>query len=195
MKAGDFILLVREDLQEKSQHWTPESLLAKLKASYVALQFDLPYFVSRIEIDIKEGKQEYYLDYVALKNISLKVDGVALKYASPEYFYATSNKSLYTFEQNKLIINMVPIKDSVASLVCKFEKNIVNENCEIEIPHNWLKALRLHFLSEIHEKPTRNTKERVLSVHYIKLYEREIYKLKSEQKTRPTGITSKFQRI
>ncbi|MGB3988533.1 MAG: hypothetical protein WBK67_02450 [Minisyncoccales bacterium] len=195
MKASDFILQTRADLQEKSEHWKDEELLIKLQRAYVSLQFDLPCFIARENIDIVEGKQDYYLTYTPLKNVGLIVDGRNREFSATESFYITPNENSYTFEENLLILGFVPKTQGAATIVYKYSKELVNENCEIEIPLIHHKALRLLFMSEIHEKPTRNTKERVLSVHYIKLYEQEIAKLKVEQKVRAKNITSKYQRI
>ena len=70
MIVSDFILQVKDDLQEKSTHWTVESLFLKLQDAYVDLQFDLPYFMAMENIAIEQGKSEYYLNNIFLKDIS-----------------------------------------------------------------------------------------------------------------------------
>ncbi|MBE0498571.1 MAG: hypothetical protein IBX43_04940 [Campylobacterales bacterium] len=197
MKAVDFILQTRADLQEKSEHWRDEELLIKLQRCYVSLQFDLPFFITSKLLEIEKGITEYYLDMLPLKNISFKMknDASPFTFASIENFYAMPKDRTYTFSGEKIIINTTLPVEGFATLVCRYQKEISTTNCEIELPANYHKALRLLFLSEIHEKPTRNTKERVLSTHYIKLYDKEIYKLKTEQKTRPKNVTSNYQRI
>ena len=195
MRASDFILQTRADLQEKSQHWKNEELLVKLQRVYISLQFDLPCFVSKTEIDIKKGITEYYLEHIALKNISFKIDGNALSYADIEHFYTSTHKSLYVFSDKKVLINKIPLKDMESTLIYKYQKELSNINCEIEIPTNWHRALRLLFLSDIYEKPKSNSKDRNLSAYYLKLYDKELYKLKTEQKIRPKNITSNYQGI
>lgn len=195
MTARDFILQTRSDLQEKSEHWKDEELLIKLQRAYVSLQFDLPCFIARQSITTIEGKQEYYLNFTPIKNITLSIDSRSLDFTTLENFYIQANENSYTFDSNLLLLGFVPSTPLVVTVVYKFAKELVTENCEIEIPILHYKALRLLFMSEIHEKPTRNTKERVLSVHYIKLYEQELMRLKVQQKIRAKNITSNYQRF
>ena len=195
MKASDFILQTRADLQEKSEHWKDEELLLKLQRAYISLQFDLPFFIAKENIDIQEGTQEYYLKHTPISNISLKIDSFNIEYSLNENFYSQQKENSYTFEENILVIGFIPNFTAIGLIVYKYAKELANANCEIEIPLIYYKALRLLFMSEIHEKPTRNTKERVLSVHYINLYEKEIANLKVKQKKRAKNITSNYQRI
>jgi len=170
-------------------------LLIKLQRAYVSLQFDLPCFITKQNIDIAEGKQSYYLDFVPLANIALTIDNRVFEYTTVENFYTNAKEDSYSFNGNLLLIGFMPKSAATAALVYKYSKELANENCEIEIPLIYNKALRLLFMSEIHEKPTRNTKERVLSVHYIKLYEQELMRLKVQQKVRAKNITTNYQRI
>lgn len=195
MKATDFILQTRIDLQEKSEHWRDEELLLKLQRAYVSLQFDLPYFIARESVAITEGVQSYYLGFTPLKNVTLSVDGQVLEFTTLENFYVRNSEAHYTFDNNMLILGFVPTKAMDGVVVYKHAKELANVNCEIEIPITHYKALRLLFLSEIHEKPTRNSKERVLSLHYLKLYEQEMMRLKVLQPMRAKNITSNYQRI
>lgn len=195
MKATDFILQTRVDLQEKSEHWRDEELLLKLQRAYVSLQFDLPYFIARESVAITEGVQSYYLGFTPLKNVTLSVDGQVLEFTTLENFYVRNSEAHYTFDNNMLILGFVPTKAMDGVVVYKHAKELANVNCEIEIPITHYKALRLLFLSEIHEKPTRNSKERVLSLHYLKLYEQEMMRLKVLQPMRAKNITSNYQRI
>ena len=195
MKARDFILQTRTDLQEKSEHWRDEELLLKLQRAYISLQFDLPCFVARETLAITKGITSYYLNFVPLKNISMVVDGVSLAFTTIENFYAQPCEKCYTFENQSLLLGFVPLVNIEGVVVYKHAKELANENCEVEIPVTHHKALRLLFLSEIHEKPTRNSKERVLSSHYLKLYEQEMMRLKVLQPMRAKNITSNYQRI
>lgn len=195
MKAKDFIIQTRAELNEKTEFWKNEELLIKLQRSYNALQFDLPCFISKETLAIQKDKSQYYLQNKPIKNVGLKVDGMVFDYAEIENFYISLKQRQYTFQDDTLLLSQTPLKDGNAELVYKYIRELSNENCEIEIPLIYHKALRLLFMSEIHEKPTRNTKERVLSVHYIKLYDKEIHTLKVGQKLRPKNITSNYQRI
>ncbi|MDT8337571.1 MAG: hypothetical protein RQ763_00085 [Sulfurimonas sp.] len=195
MKASDFILQTRSDLQEKSEHWKDEELLLKLQRAYVSLQFDLPCFIAKQSIAIVDGKQEYYLDYTPIKNVALSIDNRSLDFATLEFFYVRANENSYTFDKNIMLLGFMPTNAMSATIVYKYAKELATENCEIEVPNTQYKALRLLFLSEIHEKPTRNSKERVLSLHYLRLYEQEMMKLKVLQPIRAKNITSNYQRI
>lgn len=195
MRATDFILQTRSDLQEKSEHWRDEELLLKLQRAYVSLQFDLPCFIARESVAITEGTQSYYLGFTPLKNVTFSVDERVLEFTTLENFYVRSSEAHYTFDNNMLLLGFVPTKAMDGVVVYRYAKELTNENCEIEIPIIHHKALRLLFLSEIHEKPTRNSKERVLSSHYLKLYEQEMMRLKVLQPIRAKNITSNYQRI
>ena len=196
MKAIDFILQTRVDLQEKSEHWKDKELFVKLQRAFVALQFDLPYFIHREILDIQEGKYEYYLTQKPLKNITFRIGNTKLSYCDTEYFYADDRLNSYTFLEDSVVIyDVSEVLPSQGMIAYKYEKELANEQCEIEIPTVHHEALRLLFLSKIHEKPTLNTKQRNLSLHYLQLYNNEVRKLRHEQKARPKNITSKFQRI
>jgi len=195
MKASDFILQTRVELNEKTEFWNDEELLIKLQRSYLALQYDLPFFTAKESLVIKKDKDEYYLLYTPLKSISLKIDGKVFDYADMDYFYVTEGANRYTFEGNKLILGFNPDKDMEAVIVYRHEKYLENANCNIETPSIYYKALRLMFMSEIHEKPTRNTKERNLNIHYLKLYDAELKNLRINKKMRPRNIQSNYQRI
>lgn len=193
MKANDFILQTRADLQEKSQHWKNEELFVKLQRCYIALQFDLPFFITRESVAIKKDKSEYHLLNTPLKNVGLKINSIPYDYIDIENFYTSTKEIQYSFDGNKLLISSVPTADSTAEVAYRYQKALENGNCEIETPSIYNKALRFLFLSDIHEKPTRNTKERDLSVHYLKLYKQEVKEQVINKKSRPKNITSKYQ--
>lgn len=196
MLAKDFITQTRIELDEKaSEHWSNEELFIKLQRSYVSLQYDIPFFLSTETVDIKKGITEYYLTYTALKNVGMSIDGTPYTYSDIENFYLSDTPRRYTFDENRMLLYPAPLEDASAVVVYRHEKRLENENCHIELPAYQHKALRLLFMSEIHEKPTRNTKERNLSLHYLKLYEAEKVKLKVEKKMRPRNITTNYQRI
>ncbi len=196
MLASDFILQTKSDLQEKSEHWTVEDLFIKLQRSYISLQSDLPYFMGMETVSIEKGKIEYRLENIFLKDVSFVIDGIKYEYDDIEnVFISTLSQNLYSYHDGKIILNKLPQKDSLSKIVYKYEKKLKNKNCFLEIPTNWHKALRLLFMSEIHEKPTRNTKERVLSEHYIKKYDKEVIKIKQLRKTVAKNVTSQYQRV
>lgn len=195
MRASDFILQTRVELNEKTEFWNDEELLIKLQRSYLALQYDLPFFTAKESLVIEKDKDEYYLLYTPLKSIILKINAQVFDYADMDYFYVTEDTNRYTFEGNKLILGFTPSETMDATIVYRHEKYLENGNCHIETPSIYNKALRLLFMAEIHEKPTRNTKERNLNIHYLKLYDAELQNLKVNKKMRPKNIQSNYQRI
>lgn len=196
MIAADFITQVRPDLQEKSEHWSNEELLIKLQRSYIGIQSDLPFFIVKDPLVIKKGTKECYLQYVPIKNVSLKIGGTRkLDYVDSENFYISDKQNIYTFDHDRVLFNFTPMDDVSAEIVYKYAKELANKNCHIEIPIAHHEALRLLFMSKIHEKPTRNTKERNLSTHYLKLYEAEKDKIKIGQKLRPKNNQTTYQGV
>jgi len=194
MKAIDFINQARADLQEKSEQWNDLEMLVKLQRSYVSLQVDLPCFITKQTLEITEGKDEYYLDFIAVKNVSLFVENAKFKYVGEEYFYSNRLTNSYMFTQDIVKLSM-PKKSASAEIVYKYQKELHTLNCEIELPVEYHKALRYLLMSEVHEKPTRNTKDRNLNTHYLKLYDKELFKIKSKNSLRVTSTTSKYQKV
>ena len=194
MKAIDFITQARADLQEKTEQWNELELFVKLQRSYVSLQVDLPYFIAKQKIEITEGKDEYYLDFIPVKPITFFVDKKKFNYVGYEQFYATEPKDSYVFNEDVMQIS-IPTKDAMADLVYKYQKELKTLNCEIELPLLYHKALRYMLMSEVHEKPTRNTKDRNLNTHYLKLYDKELFKINTKNSLRVTSVKSKYQRV
>ena len=76
----------------------------------------------------------------------------------------------------------------------KYEKKLVTENCEIELPAKYSEALRCLTLSYVYEKSKRDPKERDLSIHYFKRYTNEKENLKRKKRV-TENVTSNFQII
>lgn len=197
MLVKDFLLQIRTELDEKSnvKFWKDEELFFKLQRCYITLQFDLPYFINREKLFIQEGKSECYLTFTALKNISLVIDGDTYSYSDIENIFNFNEKKLYTFDDNLVLLNQTMKKDTVGLIRYRYEKELKNINCRIELPRNYFKALRFLLMSEIHEKPKLNTKERNLSEYYVKKYDKEIVKLTKFKKARVKNIRSNYQII
>jgi hypothetical protein len=193
MRARDFIIQIRDELQEKSEHWKEEALLVKLQRAYVRLQHDLPYFIHSETLSIEEGKQIYRLEYKPLKNVALKVDGIEVPYSEHDYFYANRPSKSYTFVEKEAMIGFVPTKACSAEIVYKFSKRIETPNCVIELPEERHDALRAIFKSMIFEKPKLNSKERNLSAYYLKLYDRELALLKMNKPMRPKNVGTRYK--
>lgn len=193
MKASDFIFQVKDDLQEKSPHWSMESLLLKLQRAYIDIQSDLPYFVTTEEVAIKEGQSEYYLKEYFLKDVSFCIGADRWKYVKiDDLFISSVSQKVYTYHQNTIMLNQTPKKDATAKIVYRYRRAIKSMNCYIEIPEDYHTALAHLLKAYIYEKPTRNTKERDLNKHYLNLYAIKKNDIKNN-KPRSKNITSKFQ--
>jgi len=195
MVANDFISMIRADLQEKSEHWKPEELFVKLQRSYTSLQNDLPFFIANETLEIKKDTDIYYLKHEPVENISCFLDAKALTFSELENFYIKRDAERYSFDENKLLINRRTSKDGICEISYKYIQELESINCEISIPAKYLKALRYLHLSDVYEKPTRNSKERNLSAYYINLYDKELHNLKINKRLRPTGVRSRYQII
>lgn len=194
MTANDLLIQIRADLQEKSEFWKPEELFVKLQRSYTSLQWEMPSFIHKEILSIKEGIEVYQLRYSPLKSVSFKIDGTSCLYSELECFYTNRDNKRYSFDGKRLLLSEdLVLKESAATLVYKYARELQTMNCEIEIPEIYMNALRLIFLSNIHEKPTGSTKVRNLSTHYLNLYNREIRNLKINKKLRAKNVTSKYQ--
>ena len=195
MKAKQLITEIKADLQDKSNQWSTELLLVKLQRAYISLQNDLPYFIASEAIAITEGTQAYRLKNRPIANISFTIDDIAQSFMSREFFYKKSPQNGYTFEGRELLLSHVPTSDSDGFVVYKYEKELENENCEIELPSEYFEALRLLCMKHIHEKPTRNTKERNLSTYYLNLYKEEVKDLKLSSNIRPINVRSNYIKV
>ncbi len=195
MLVSDFILQTRAELQEKREFWKDPELLIKLQRAYVSLQFDMPYFMTSENIVIQEGKDMCYLKHKPLRGVLLRIQSQNYDFVDDENLYLETTKKVYSFVNTELLLPSVVRKKTKGFIRYKYEKTLKTDKCEIEIPLNWYKALRLLFMSEIHEKPTRNTKERNLSDYYLKRYSQEITRLRHHKTARAKNITANFQRI
>lgn len=195
MKARDFILQTRADLQEKSKEWwKDEELFIKLQRAYVALQYRLPWFTHRESLNIEEGVERYRLRYDALQNISFRIDGVRIDYAEPDYMYAQDGSTaLYTFEDDTLVLGFIPGGAGAGALVYRHLAHLENANCAIELPREYHDALSLMFKHKIYEKPTRNSKERNLSTHYLNLFNKEVDDIKKNRPVRAKNTQTTYK--
>lgn len=195
MKANDFIAEIKADLQDKSSQWSNELLFVKLQRAYVSLQFDLPYFMAREEIAIVEGISEYDLKYAMIKNMTFFINDVAQTFVGLDEFYKARRVNVYTMHNKEVYLRETPLRDASGYITYKYEKELKTMNCDIELPSIYYEALRLKLLSLIHEKPTRNSKERNLSLHYIKLYGMEVDSIQKSSSVRAKNITSNYQKV
>jgi hypothetical protein len=197
MIVSDFLKILKVDFQEKNadkEFWDNPQLLIKIIRAYNKIQNDVPYFISRENLFIKEDITQYHLKHKALEDNSLKIEKSFYKFCESEDFYLYEGQAFYTLEKEILTLTKTPIKDSTARISYKYAKEIKSENCEIELPSKYNEALRTLTLSYIYEKSKGNSKERDLSVHYLKRYQSEKLILKRSKKY-TKNITSNFQII
>ena len=201
MKAIDLITQVKSDLNEKREGWTEDDLLTKLQRSYITLQTDLPYFMAKENLDIQEGISEYSLLQTPIRDIGLKIDNRIFSYIDYDNFFIidrTHNYSIkkkYTFDEKVLMIDFIPTVEKKLELSYRYAKVLMDKNADIETPLIYDNALRLAFLSNIHEKPIASVDYRDMSLHYKKLYQSEVDSLKSVKKINVKNIQSKFQGV
>lgn len=195
MVVSDFILQTRDDLQEKKEQWSDESLLLKLKRAYVDMQFDLPFFIATQKLDIKKEQTEYYIENTFLKDISMQIEGRRYRYTDMENLYTSENPHTYSYHAGALHLAKEPVIDGEGKVAYKYEKNIKTDKCHIEIPANYMKALEYIFKAYIYEKPKGNSKERNLNKHYLALYQGKIKELSNRQKARAKNVQYQYQLI
>lgn len=194
MNAADFISQTRQELQEKSEFWGDPELLVKLQRSYISLQKSKPFFTAKESFVMESDKTEYTLLFQPLKNVSMKVGVQKYTFIDEDNFYINDNSKKYTFSDTSLIVEDIQVGEEI-KIIYKALHILEDDSSAIGLPITYHKALRLLFMSEIHEKPTRNTKERNLSAYYLKLYNDELKEIKVNSAVRPTQTKTQFQRI
>lgn len=192
MVSADFLAQVRVKLSEKSEHWSPEELFAELQRAYKTLQLDLPFFIEMEVFSIEKGINDFKLKYRPIKSISMRTSTEEIPYVMNETFYKQDGKG-YTFLFDRLLIRGFD-EAIMGEIVYRYTKELKSDKCLIEIPYEQMEALRLLLMHYIHEKPVRNTKERDLSIHYLKLYQAEKNNCKLRV-DKPTVAYSTYKRI
>ncbi len=197
MKASDFLILLRAELQEKSEFHTDPELFAKLQRAYGSLQNDVPYFIHKEHLFIEQGISEYHLEFTPVKNATCHIDGVEIPFSGMEriFGHSESGAQAYGFMGDALYLKNAPLKECMGDVTYWHARKLETMQCNVELPHTYTEALRLLALSYIYEKPTLNSKQRDLSTHYLRLYMQALRGLVFDKKLRPKNITSKYQRI
>lgn len=197
MLVSDLIEELKIDFQEKStdeKFWDEPQLLVKIKRAYKKIQNDIPYFISNEELLIQEGTKESLLTSESLEAISLKIDDEDYRFCEIDDLSIYKDKKYYSLAQDVLILATDVEKDSQADISYKHLKLLEDVSSKIELPSNYDEALRCLSLSYIYEKSKGNSKERDLSVHYLKRYNAEKEGLK-KKRNYTKNITSTYQII
>lgn len=196
MRALDFILQTRSDLQEKGEgHWRDEEMLVKLQRAYKELQRDYPYFRQKESLGILKAEQVYRLDLEPLKNVRLSIDGRKVNYVNPDYLDAEAERLAYTFEGHYLRLGFLPAADGDGEIVYRGLKEIETLNCVLELPSSYDESLSMLFKSKLYEKPPGNSKQRDLNAFYLRLYQQKLKDLRHGGAARPVGLTMQYKRV
>jgi len=199
MLAKDFILESSLELQERTQSnkkfWNDEELFLKLNKAYKEIQKDLPCFICNEILDIKKGNTLYHLKHKALKPISLFINNIKYESVVLEYIFDEGfSENLYNISLKDLHLNKTPTYNTKAQVSYYYYKELENENDYLTLPIEYMEALRLLFLSFVFEKAPRDSKQRDLNIHYIKLYEQKKQEIKRYRKNKKS-INTNYQRI
>lgn len=197
MTAQDFISILSLDLQEtnaKEKFWDNPQLFVKLQRAYKKVQDDLPYFVSKEKLLIEEGNTKAYLKHEAIEDVSFKIDSMPYKYCENDNLYSYEDSYYYTMDRKELTLARVPEKEMQGVIAYKYAKQLETLTDEIALPSKYEEALRLLTLSYVFEKSKGNSKERDLSVHYLKRYDRETMIIRRKRK-RAKNVRSIYQKV
>lgn len=191
MTPEEFINAKRVELGEKSEHWSGEELFSKLQSAYVEMQLDVPFAVASETIAMTKGTRTYPLLYEPIKNISMKINDTPVMCVSIDTLYGC-NFDAYAFNGKLMEVSFDSDNDAV--LVYRYSKEILTLNDVIDIPVTHMNALVMLWKSKVYEKPKLNTKERDMSIHYMKLYESAVQKIRFSS-NKPTAAYSTYKRI
>jgi hypothetical protein len=195
LKVSDFILETKHQLQEKSNDfWSKEEIFFQLQRAYIDIQTDMPYFVHNQAI-VFDNTLSFCLEHMPLKGLKLSIGSIEYEYCDIDNMYVDTNCTYkYSFMNKELVINTV-FNEINGFFAFKYIKELENENYYIELPLSWFTALRYLLFAYLHEKPTRNSKERNLSSYYYKMYQNALIKLKQTKQSIPKNIKSNYVRI
>jgi hypothetical protein len=195
MTANDFIKAISFALADKDKKfWSEPELFISLSRAYREIQKVLPCFISRENIDIKEGIDLYQLKFTTIKNIDFRIDDNIYTFEELEYINDKYDENCYSISQTQLYINKAPKKDGKGFIKYFYLKELENENDFITTPLKYEEALRLLSLSFLFEKSPKDTSKRDLAIHYLKRYEKIVDELKVKKKVKK-NTKSKYQRI
>lgn len=191
MTGEEFIDAKRAELGEKSEHWGGEELFSKLQSAYIEMQVDVPFAVATESIAITKGTRNYTITHTPIKHISFKIGDVDVPCVSVEMLY-TCNFNAYAFDGDGFILSFDTDIDGV--LVYRYSKKIIDKNDPIDLPITHINALTMLWKSKVYEKPKLNSKERDMSIHYMKLYDAAARKIRFSN-NKPTVAYSTYKRI
>jgi len=179
-----------------------EDLLTYLRRAYLDLQTVYPLFKERKEIAIEEDGFEYPLDEEVIDIVSLSLNKQNyLKLRNDKFFelYSSEKCNMYSFciENNNIYTYPEFKQNDKIVIFYKYAKDIATVEDEIYLPLLASEALRFAFLNKYFEENPKREKDSYvdLDLHYLKLFNLEIEKLKKHLKIRHKNIRTNYNKI
>lgn len=175
-------------------------LITYLKRAYTHIQKDKTFFTKIIDITTISEQIQYILEEEVKDILHLFINTTEYKKKRIDEFYEQypfQNCNMFAFDNGNLYISPKPANNLKITIFCEvikeFEKDENNKDT-FTIPVLFEEAFRYLFLSKVHEETPR--KEFVdLSLHYLKLYEKEMAEAKKSTKVKYRNLQSNFKKI
>ncbi|MDK2062788.1 hypothetical protein PT520_09690 [Aliarcobacter butzleri] len=175
-------------------------LITYLKRAYTHIQKDKTFFTKTIDITTINNQMQYSLEDEAKDILHLFINTKEYEKKRIDEFYEQypfQNCNMFAFENGSLFISPIPANNQRITIfyevIKEFEKD-ENDKDTFSIPVLFKEAFRYLFLSKVHEETPR--KEFVdLSIHYLKLYEKEMAEAKKSTKVKYRNLQSNFKKI
>ena len=186
--------------QNGNTHIADEDLITYLKRAYTHIQKDKTFFTKTIDITTINDQMQYVLEEKTKDVLHLFINTKEYEKKRIDEFYEQypfQNCNMFAFDNGSLYISPKPANDLKITIfyevIKEFEKDENNKDT-FTIPVLFEEAFRYLFLSKVHEETPR--KEFVdLSLHYLKLYEKEMAEAKKSTKVKYRNLQSNFKKI
>ena len=186
--------------QNGNTHISDENLITYLKRAYTHIQKDKTFFTKTIDITTENEQMQYVLEEETKDILHLFINTKEYEKKRIDEFYEQypfQNCNMFAFDNGSLYISPKPANDLKITIfyevIKEFEKD-ENDKDTFTIPVLFEEAFRYLFLSKVHEETPR--KEFVdLSLHYLKLYEKEMAEAKKSTKVKYRNLQTNFKKI
>lgn len=186
--------------QNGNTNISDSELITYLKRAYTHIQKDKTFFTKTIDITTINNQMQYSLEDEAKDILHLFINTKEYEKKRIDEFYEQypfQNCNMFAFENGSLFISPIPANNQRITIfyevIKEFEKD-ENDKDTFSIPVLFKEAFRYLFLSKVHEETPR--KEFVdLSIHYLKLYEKEMAEAKKSTKVKYRNLQSNFKKI
>lgn len=202
--ANDFINECLPIIKKQTGNSTykNEDLFVYLRRAYLELQKEYPLFKERKEITTVSKGFEYQLDEEVIDIVSLCLNDTSYtKLRNDKFFELYSsekcNNNTFCLDMNNIYLYPQTKENETIEIFYIHAKNISELESEISIPLLVSEALRFAFLNKyFEENPKRSKDEYVdLEIHYLKLFNAEIAKIKSKLKIRHKNVRTKYNKV